>query len=93
MPNKPRCIYNHMVKVRTIAMGEGKPMLYDGPRQVECEGFMHCNTCGWNPAVEEERKRMPLEGRKGYVGLDGKVKDEDNDYRGIFLPHENIYKK
>lgn len=26
-------------------------------RYVDCEYHTHCDTCGWNPAVEEKRKK------------------------------------
>ena len=90
--SKPKCIYNPMVKVNTMVVGySGAKEIYDGPRQVNCTGMHHCQSCGWNQSVEAKRKEMDLEDRKGYVWGPGTIKNEQFDYRGIVLHKKFIY--
>ena len=92
MSNKPRCIYNPMVKISTMVYGyNGGKELYEGPRQVLCTGMHHCNSCGWNPAVEAKRKEMELEDRRGYVWGPNEVRAEDYDFKGIVIHRKFRY--
>ena len=59
-----------------------------GPRLVNCSEHYKCRKCGWNPAVEAERKSQGLEIRNGYVNIeDGReiISDGRHKYRGIII--------
>ncbi len=35
----------------------GKCKFFREEGSVDCDAFSRCETCGWNPAVEEKRKK------------------------------------
>lgn len=85
------CIYDREINVKFIerkAVGDGRE--YEGPRQINCplEKRIDCSKCGWNPAVEEKRKKMSIESVHGHIDAEGKVVNRKKEYRGLVIKKE-----